>query len=130
MSDSPDWDGGERRQRHAEARRAAFARREAEAGRQFRKPEKPHATSEKPDELARLKQELADLVALRTAKRNPIGLNLLAMDREIAALRRMIAVIEHHRRRKPPEAGVPVPAVPPNGPEPKSGGAEAPLEFD
>lgn len=34
------------------------------------------------------------------------------------------------RRRKPPEAGVPVPAVPPRGPVPKQGGAEAPLEFD
>ena len=33
-------------------------------------------------------------------------------------------------RRKPPEAGIAVPAVPPNGPLPKTGGAEAPLEFD
>ena len=34
------------------------------------------------------------------------------------------------RRRKPPEAGIPVPAVPPRGPLPLQGGAEAPLEFD
>jgi hypothetical protein len=33
-------------------------------------------------------------------------------------------------RKKPPEAGVPVPAVPPRGPLPKQGGAEAPLTFD
>ena len=33
-------------------------------------------------------------------------------------------------RRKPPEAGLPVPAVPPRGPLPKQGGAEAPLTFD
>lgn len=33
-------------------------------------------------------------------------------------------------RRKPPEAGVPVPAMPPKGPLPKQGGAEAPLDFD
>ena len=32
-------------------------------------------------------------------------------------------------KRKPPEAGVPVPAVPPKGPLPLQGGAEAPLEF-
>lgn len=32
-------------------------------------------------------------------------------------------------RRKPPEAGLPVPAIPPRGPLPKQGGAEAPLEF-
>ena len=34
------------------------------------------------------------------------------------------------RRRKPPEAGIAVPAVPPKGPLPMQGGAEAPLEFD
>lgn len=34
------------------------------------------------------------------------------------------------RRRKPPEAGLAVPAVPPRGPLPKQGGAEAPLTFD
>lgn len=33
------------------------------------------------------------------------------------------------RRRKPPEAGLPVPAVLPRGPLPKQGGAEAPLDF-
>ena len=34
------------------------------------------------------------------------------------------------RRPKPPESGLPVPAVPPQGPLPKQGGAAAPLEFD
>lgn len=34
------------------------------------------------------------------------------------------------RPRKPPEAGLPVMAVPPRGPLPLQGGAEAPLEFD
>ena len=34
------------------------------------------------------------------------------------------------RRRKPPEAGLPVMAVPPRGRLPLQGGAEAPLEFD
>ena len=33
-------------------------------------------------------------------------------------------------RRKPPEAGLPVTAIPPGGPLPKQGGAAAPLEFD
>lgn len=33
-------------------------------------------------------------------------------------------------RRKPPDAGIAVRAVPPKGPLPKTGGAEAPLEFD
>ncbi|NCP14379.1 MAG: hypothetical protein GW858_09490 [Sphingomonadales bacterium] len=31
--------------------------------------------------------------------------------------------------RKPPEAGLPVPAIPPRGPQPLQGGAAAPLEF-
>ena len=34
------------------------------------------------------------------------------------------------RRGKPPAAGIAVPAVPPRGPLPLQGGAEAPLEFD
>jgi|GEM_PF-6824628 len=34
-----------------------------------------------------------------------------------------------HRRRRPPEAGLPQPAVPPKGPLPLQGGAEAPLDF-
>ena len=38
--------------------------------------------------------------------------------------------IKRNRKRKPPEAGLAVPAVPPNDPLPKQGGAEAPLEFD
>ncbi len=33
-------------------------------------------------------------------------------------------------RRKPPEAGVAVPAIPPRGPLPKQGGAAAPLDFE
>lgn len=36
----------------------------------------------------------------------------------------------NQRRRKPPEAGIAVPAVPPKGPLPRQGGAEAPLTFD
>lgn len=33
-------------------------------------------------------------------------------------------------RRKPPEAGIASPAVPPRGPLPKQGGAAAEMEFD
>ena len=35
----------------------------------------------------------------------------------------------NRRRRRPPEAGLAVPAVPPKGPLPKKGGAEAPLDI-
>ena len=33
-------------------------------------------------------------------------------------------------KRKPPEAGLAVTAIPPRGPLPLQGGAEAPLDFD
>ena len=49
---------------------------------------------------------------------------------EIAHLSALKDNLGGGRRRKPPESGVPVPAVPPNGPMPKQGGAAAPLEFD
>ena len=48
----------------------------------------------------------------------------------IAAAARSGARGNPEPKRKPPEAGLAVPAVPPNGPLPKQGGAEAPLEFD
>ncbi len=34
------------------------------------------------------------------------------------------------QRRKPPEAGLAVPAIPPSGPLPMQGGAAAPLDFE
>ena len=40
----------------------------------------------------------------------------------------MQAYIDRANRRKPPEAGLAVPAVPPRGPLPLAGGAEAPLD--
>jgi hypothetical protein len=42
--------------------------------------------------------------------------------------RLMQAYIDHANRRKPPAAGLAVPAVPPRGPLPLEGGAEAPLD--
>jgi hypothetical protein len=35
-----------------------------------------------------------------------------------------------HPRRKPPESGLPAPAVPPRGPVPLQGGAAARLDFE
>lgn len=44
--------------------------------------------------------------------------------------RQMLRWHAHRRpRRKPPEADLPVPAIPPRGPLPKQGGAAAPLQF-
>ncbi|TAD73239.1 MAG: hypothetical protein EAY70_12415 [Sphingomonadales bacterium] len=49
---------------------------------------------------------------------------------EIAHLSALKVNLGGKRRRKPPESGIPVPAIPPSGPLPKQGGAAAPLEFD
>jgi hypothetical protein len=40
------------------------------------------------------------------------------------------AILKGQGKRKPPEAGIALPAIPPRGPLPLQGGAEAPLEFD
>ena len=47
-----------------------------------------------------------------------------------AALDRLQGGAYGTKRRKPPESGLPVPAVPPGGPLPKQGGAAAPLDFE
>jgi hypothetical protein len=49
---------------------------------------------------------------------------------EIAHLAALKDSLGGKRSRKPPEAGIAVPAIPPRGPLPKQGGAAAPLEFD
>jgi uncharacterized protein involved in type VI secretion and phage assembly len=50
--------------------------------------------------------------------------------KELEASRIAEIMARNANRRKPPEAGLAVPAVPPRGPPPLQGGAEAPLEFD
>jgi hypothetical protein len=42
----------------------------------------------------------------------------------------LLKALRPRGKRKPPESGLMVPAVPPRGPLPLQGGAEAPLEFD
>ena len=49
------------------------------------------------------------------------------LKRELAL--RAIGIGPKRPRKKPPEAGIAVPAIPPRGPLPLQGGAEAPLEF-
>ncbi len=55
---------------------------------------------------------------------------LSALDGPHRAILLSILEATKPKRRKPPEAGIPVPAVPPRGPLPKQGGAEAPLDFE
>lgn len=48
----------------------------------------------------------------------------------IVHLRETRARLLDQGKRKPPESGISIPAVSPNGPWPKQGGAAAPLEFE
>ncbi len=73
-----------------------------------------------PDErLARHLRQMDE--ALRHAKVDHLTRKLM--------LEQFERIGDARRRRKPPEAGMAVPAVPPSGPLPKQGGAEAPLDF-
>lgn len=77
---------------------------------------------------AAIKHELAMLkLKLAAATDNEERITLNA---EIMHLSALLANLTGTRRRKPPESGLPVPAIPPSGPLPKQGGAAAPLEFD
>lgn len=56
----------------------------------------------------------------------------IGLKAEISHLKRLLARMRDtgwRPPRKPPEAGLPVPAVPPKGPLPKQGGASAALDF-
>lgn len=86
----------------------------------------------KADVLSRIRSEI-DLIKakLRREKRPEERVGLRA---ELAHLRNLSREVRDIRwgfrgRRKPPEAGLSVPAVSPKGPLPKQGGAAAPLDF-
>lgn len=80
--------------------------------------------------IERIERELGRLVAKyeRTWRKD----KRVLLKAEIAHLRNVRNRLTGKNRppRKPPESGIAVPAVPPNGPLPKQGGAEAPLDFD
>ncbi|MCR2832333.1 hypothetical protein [Parerythrobacter lacustris] len=75
------------------------------------------------DRTQRLMETVNALIA-----RGPSARGRRAVAEAIAAAAR--ANQGNGKRRKPPEAGIAVPAIPPNGPLPKTGGGEAQLEFD
>ena len=87
-------------------------------------PNKPRALSLPYDTPEQEIEFLQD--ALRYAERM-----LKALGAERDALRRQLlqaGLRPKSGKRKPPEAGLSIPAVPPRGPLPLQGGAEAPLE--
>ena len=105
--------------READKARRTFSARDRENKRRLRAKQFRLA--------ARIKIEIADLERkLRTTSDEEERILLKA---EIAHLRMMRINLSAKPGRKPPEAGIPVPAIPPNGPVPKQGGAEAPLDF-
>lgn len=66
-------------------------------------------------------KHLADLLGKARAR-----LAKIAADRE--AMMQRITPPKRRRPRKPPEAGLPVPAIPPRGPAPLQGGTAAALD--
>lgn len=78
--------------------------------------------------IERIERELARLVAAyeRTSRKS----SRFLIKAEIVHLRTLRDQVAGSKDRKPPEAGIAVPAVPPKGPLPKQGGAAAPLDFD
>lgn len=80
------------------------------------------------DLLVRLEVEIASLedrLAFTDEQEERIMLKA-----EIAYLRQALEAKRGGGRRRPPESGLAVPAIPPGGPRPKQGGAAAPLDFD
>ncbi len=53
----------------------------------------------------------------------------LAVNHRMTNLTRQLLAEARRKRRKPPEAGLSFPAIPPKGPRPMQGGAAAPLDF-
>lgn len=114
--------------RAALERERAFRRAEAE----FNRKNKRFDDQRKTALLQRISAEIAridDKLRSETNREERVGLRA-----ELAHLRKLMSHVADRRwgfrgRRKPPEAGMPVPAVPPGGPRPKQGGAAVPLDF-
>jgi hypothetical protein len=77
------------------------------------------------DELTKLEARLAE-----TADQNERIMIKAEIVHFTMALNRLHGGHYPSGRRKPPESGLPVPAIPPSDPLPKQGGAAAPLKFD
>ena len=114
-----------KRELNRRARRRERALRELMATRRRRGEESQDAANKRlieqiDKELLKLKAKLERLVDREER------ILLKAEISHLQAIREGLA----NGRRKPPESGVPVPAIPPKGPFPKQGGAEAPLDFE
>ena len=108
--------------------RREAARRGLEAERRLREALKRGGAEIMARLTAQLENEIGRLESLLAF--TPEQDERVMLKAEIAHLR---AILEHKRsrsRRKPPEAGLPVPAIPPHGPQPKQGGAAEPLDFE
>lgn len=93
-------------------------------------PFRPHKFGENPRDI-RATLDVIELIELELEKirirleKFPGQQDRIGLKAEQVHLQNLLRKL----RRKPPESGLAVPAVPPNGPRPKQGGAEAPLDF-
>lgn len=121
--------------RNAGERKRLLAQRALERERLFRELDNAKLTSAKrvkPDTaqrmIERIENELSKLIGRFESVRGKKERILLKA--EIVHLREMMRRLRGGSPRKPPEAGIPAPAVPPRGPLPKQGGAAAFLDFE
>ncbi|MEM1195340.1 MAG: hypothetical protein AAGH57_04500 [Pseudomonadota bacterium] len=121
--------------RHAGERKRILAQRALERERLFRelhKAKRLRAQRAKPDTaqrmIERIEKELSKLIGRFESVRGKKERILLKA--EIVHLREIMRRLRGGPPRKPPEAGIPVPAVPPRGPLPKQGGAAVFLDFE
>lgn len=120
--------------RNAEKQKRDLARRARKRERLFRVPERTRRKLGKNLDsraidrvLARVEREI-ERIARRISRTSNKDERML-LKAEAAHLRELFGRLQI-RRRKPPEAGIAMPAEPPKGPLPKEGGAAAPLDFD
>ena len=118
---------GKARRKAAEARLSALKR-----GRQTLNRKRREAKAQRDTAMARAVRKIDDLIEALDAKiaREPSVEERIYLKAERAKLMQIRTRFTPKRRRRPPESGLPVPAIPPSGPRPKQGGAAAPLDFD
>jgi hypothetical protein len=121
--------------RGAEERRRVLAHRELERQHMALKKYGAKLTAvqlRKEDEIRCVIEQIDHEIARLSARRDRTSSieKRIEYKAAIVHLRETRERISGQNKRKPPESGIAVPAVPPKGPLPKQGGAAAPLDFD
>lgn len=118
--------------RNAPARIRDFRRRELERDRLLRKPARERRRAKRAGTFN--PQRMIEQIEIELAKLHA-KLDTVHGQQSRILLKAEIRHLEQMKdhligKRRPPESGIAVPAIPPSGPLPKKGGAAAPLDFE